>query len=95
MKEIVYTIKTGSKLFAVIIILLFLQLKPISLVAQPGPVPCDEPYDIGCPDGCKADRMTCWNPDDPVPLDNGLLLLAGAALTFGLYKLHRRKQIHA
>ena len=74
-------------------ILLFAVLltKPMELIAQP----YDCINDDVCQGLCNEDGLTCWNIDDPVPLDNGLLILCGLALTFGLYKLNRRRQLLA
>jgi hypothetical protein len=72
---------------AIVFIVLLLSSIPSS--AQPVYM-CDDP--ASCAGGCKEDRVTCWDVDDPVPLDNGLLILVGAAVTYGLYKLNIRRQ---
>ena len=58
--------------------------------AQP-PYPC-EPF-IFCPGGCLVDGTTCWDIDDPVPLDNGLIVLVAAGILIGVYKLRSLRTI--
>ena len=71
-------------------VVLLVAFNCLSAYAQ-GPVPCNDPFQ--CAGGCKPGGTECWDVDDPVPIDNGLLILVGAALTFGLYKLHQRRQL--
>ena len=48
---------------------------------------------IFCPGGCQENGIDCWDIDDPVPLDNGLIVLVGAGIIFGLYKLNSRRSV--
>ena len=82
--------KKSIKVFLFIFAFL-LFIDSLSSNAQPAPIPC-KPF-IFCPGGCLADGETCWDIDDPVPLDNGLLILVAGAMAFGLYKLNSRRQV--
>ena len=82
-------IKSGRQTIKLAMVLMLLLLCSFYSYAQPV-YPCDDP--LSCPGGCHEDRVTCWDIDDPVPLDSGLLFLVGAAITFGLYKLNLRRQ---
>jgi hypothetical protein len=65
-------------------------LDSIDSIAQP-PYPC-QPF-IFCPGGCQLDGTTCWDIDDPVPLDNGLIVLVAAGMIIGVYKLRSLRPI--
>jgi len=73
------------KLVLVVMLLMFSSLRTYSQ-----PYTCFDPP--SCPGGCRQDGITCWDIDDPVPLDNGLLFLIGGAVAFGLYRLNMRRQ---
>lgn len=82
-------IKKIVKVFR-IILMLFVLFLPFNTQAQPYACTNDE---LGCPDGCKADGVTCWDPDDPVPLDNEVIFLIAIGLGIGLYKLSSRRTV--
>ena len=73
------------------LVVLFLSAGPINGFSQTGPpYPCDDA--LRCSNKCQADGFTCWDIDDGVPLDNGLLFLVGGAVAFGLYRLNMRRE---
>ena len=82
-------IKSGRQTIKLAMVLMLLLFYSVYSYAQPV-YPCTDP--LSCPGGCHEDGVTCWDIDDPVPLDSGLLFLVGTAVTFGLYKLNLRRQ---
>jgi hypothetical protein len=78
-------------------ILLFCLLFSLLLIAEnsdaqpPPPYPCTGL--VFCPGGCQADGVTCWDIDDPIPLDEGVIVLLGAGIIFGIYKLKSVRQL--
>lgn len=79
--------KVAFRLFGLLILLLCM-LMPFSLNAQP--YPCKD--DSSCQGQCQADGVTCWNIDDPVPVDNSIIMLVAAGLIFGVYRLGFKAQ---
>lgn len=77
--------KKGFSFSGVLLVVFLLLFNPLNSSAQPAPIPCADP--LSCPEGCKLDGFTCWDIDDPVPLDNGLLILVASGIAFGVYKL--------
>lgn len=74
-------------LYKVFLFIIFFFLIPNWADAQP--FPCKDSF--GCPGGCKEDGVTCYDIDDPVPLDDFILYLLAAGIGFGLYKLHTHR----
>lgn len=74
------------KIFLLTLLMFILVDSSFSNAQPPPPYPCD--VGIVCPSGCQQNGIDCWDPDDPVPLDNGLILLSVIGITFGLYKLN-------
>lgn len=71
-----------------LLILLLCMLMPFSLHAQW--YPCFD--DSACQGKCREDGVTCWNIDDPVPVDNSIIMLVAAGLIFGVYRLRSMAQ---
>ena len=80
-------VRRGLKIICIILLL----TASSSLKSYCQPYPCTDTF--GCPDGCKFDRITCWDPDDAVPLDNEIwfLLIVGSGI--GLYKINLLKRL--
>ncbi len=86
MKEIFDLAKRWVSSFFILVMILF--FIPVSGSGQP-PYPCNDSF--ACPGGCQEDRVTCFDIDDPVPLDNLVFYLVAAGIGFGLYKLHSQR----
>lgn len=83
--------KRSFKVFLVML-LIFILVDSSYLNAQPPPpFPCKP--GIVCAGGCQENGVDCWDIDDPVPLDSGLIILAAAGILFGLYKLNSRRSL--
>ena len=80
-------VRRGLKIIC--IVLLLTASSPFKSYCQP--YPCTDPF--GCPDGCQINRTTCWDPDDPVPLDNEIWFLLIVGLAIGLYKIYLLKRL--